>query len=115
MAINTEKQIKTGISIDSLNVSDFSGNIHDVVAFLQAKEFSWKAYGYSNIRIDAYQHYDDVTIDLFGDRLETDQELEARISYEKKFNKSKKEKVEEKEKAEKALYARLKKKYDKKR
>lgn len=114
MKVNTDKQIKTDISIDNLSVSDFNGSIDSVVKFLQDKQTAWQAHGYTNIVIDAYQSYDDVSIELKGDRLETDQELGVRVAVEKRFSKSKQEIAKQKEKTEKALLARLKKKYESK-
>lgn len=109
--VNRERQLKTFILIDTLSVSDFNGKIDDVIKFLQEKKAAW--HGYLNIRIDASQHYDDVSIELYGDRLETDDEYAARIKIEERLIKDKDQKKKEEEKAEKALYYRLKKKYGK--
>jgi hypothetical protein len=112
--VNHERQMKTHIFVDTLGVYDFDGSFENVIKFLIEKKEAWEKHGYTNLKIEASHNYDDVTIDIVGDRWELDEEVEERIAIEKGVFKTASKKKKEKDAAEKALYQRLKKKYEKK-
>ena len=96
---------------NSIGLSDFDGPIGRIIEILQTMktEAESSPLNYTDIFIDARQRYDDVTIELWGFREETDAEFQLRLKYEAK----QKDKETKKQEEELALYKKLKAKYEK--
>jgi len=69
--------------ISTLSLSDFSGNILDVIKML-SDIYTGRKDEYISLRIDASQCYEDVEISLLGTRPENDKEYNIRLAAEKK-------------------------------
>ena len=69
--------------------------------------------GYFNIRFDIDYDYDNIDLEVRGERFETDGEFEARMEDKKKFEEKKKAEAAKKEAAERELYETLKRKFEK--
>lgn len=123
------------INYYAISIYDIEGRLDDVVDyFLNLKENIKKTnhqilknseetnnnYGYINptkyedfidFKIEVDKYYDDIYINIYGIRLETDEEYNNRINYKKIKDEENKRKKLEMEKSEKELYLKLKKKY----
>ena len=97
---------------NSIGLSDFDGPIGRIIERLQTMktEAESSPLNYTDIFIDARQRYDDVTIELWGFREETNEEFQLRLKYENK----QKDKETKKQEEELTLYKKLKAKYEKK-
>ena len=98
-------------SANSIGLSDFDGPIGRIIERLQTMktEAESSPLNYTDIFIDARQRYDDVTIELWGFREETNEEFQLRLKYENK----QKDKETKKQEEELTLYKKLKAKYEK--
>lgn len=94
-----------------LSVSSFDGKVDDVIQMLANYRDKYTADGYFNINISTDHYYDTVSIELRGDRYETDAEYEKRLDIEKIFAQRQKLEKQKREEDERKLYERLKKKY----
>jgi hypothetical protein len=72
-------KIKINKYITSISVSDFSGQISDIVEYLLEREQYCKSLGYEDIEIDINVYHGTVDVDLMGLILETDVEYEKRL------------------------------------
>lgn len=99
--------------IDYLQTYDFEGKVQSTIKMLTDIEKTWEAKGYSNIRIAVQPDYEYATIDLYGDRIETDREAEKRINKEKKEKQVKEKKAEIRKAKHLKILADLKAKYEK--
>lgn len=98
--------------LQTLDVQDFDGKVSEVIAYFQALESEWVAKGYRSVTVEADAYYDYTSIDIYGERLETDKELEARLKRSKKAQEAAKARKEKQEKSDRALLKKLKAKYD---
>lgn len=104
--------------IDTYTISDFEGQLDEIIDHFDKLRGAFTK-KYSNLRfvLEFEQYFDGSTDDLlvfYGDRLETDREFEKRVKESQKAKQKKKDRQVKKESKERALYGRLKKKYEEK-
>ena len=106
----TKKQEKQVVNryIKTLDAEDLGGDLRDVAERLIGLDEQYTLEGYTNLSLNFQQHYEDLDIDLYGDRLETDDEFAQRMKVEKVIAKNK----ETKKKKEYEKFLELKKKYE---
>ena len=111
MSEEKKRIVKEEVRSAFIGLSDFDGPIGRIIERLQTMktEAESSPLNYTDIFIDARQRYDDVTIELWGFREETDAEFQLRLKYEAK----QKDKETKKQEEELALYKKLKAKYEK--
>ena len=97
--------------LTELSVHSIGGKVDDVIQMLANYRDKYVADGYFNISIYTEHYYDTVSIELRGDRYETDAEYEQRTSMEKAIIERQKQEKRKREDEERKLYERLKKKY----
>lgn len=97
--------------IDDVCVDNLGGSIDKAIRRIKKWEKKAKELGYTNIGIEVQYSYDYIGIELVGDRLETDQEYEARQKKEAKAKEAERKKKAKKEEKEKRELKRLVKKY----
>ena len=110
MAKAPGKLVRTEL-LEGLYLSSIEGPIENVmnrlIGFKQDKESE----GYFNIRFHIEYSYEDVELEVRGDREETDEEYAARMESMKKAEEKKKADAAKKEAADRALYEELKRKF----
>lgn len=94
-----------------LSVFNFNGRVDDVIKMLENYRNEYTADGYFDIYISADHYYDTVSIELRGERYETDGEYEKRMKAEKVLVQKAKDAKKQQEADERKMYERLKKKY----
>ena len=105
------KPTKVSVVLDSLAVYDLDGPIDKLCDHLQDVRKRFEAKGFSDIRIDAVQEYESVSIEIHGDRPETEEEKARRLKALRTLKKKNKDQREKTRQAELKELARLKKKY----
>ena len=105
-----EKQIRTEL-LSGFYLNSFEGPIENVLYRLTGFKQDWEAEGYSNIRFNIIQNYDDVELEVKGDRIETDMEFAVRVNAYHAAQQKKKAEAVKKEAAEREMYETLKRKY----
>ncbi len=107
-----KKWIQEGINIGWLDIESFNGPIDEVIERIQ----EWKRYaeelGYRKVRICVDQYYEDISVNVMGERLETDKELAKRQKRSASAKTSAKVRKEKKKAQELKTLKRLKKKYE---
>jgi hypothetical protein len=106
-----KKQIVTE-SITTVDRYDFGDTVDGIISSLLELKKAGEAKGYTNVSIDVGFAGDDVFI-LTGERLETDQEFEARKKYEERRLQNEQDKLEHKKEEEYKLFLKLKQKFEK--
>lgn len=125
-------KITESINYYKISIYDLEGRLDDVIDyFLNLKENikkmnhqilknSEKTSNYDHFtkfedfldfKIEVTRFYDDVDVDIYGIRLETDEEYNNRINAKKIQNEKNRKQKLEAEKSEKELYLKLKEKY----
>jgi hypothetical protein len=69
--------------LESLDISFFNLPIAQLISNLEDLKDKYIIRGFSKIRIDAHQYYDDVYVDVYGEIEETEAERKERIKKEK--------------------------------
>lgn len=113
MVAKTKDRLVSSHMIRSFSVYDFDGKVDDVIQMLANSRDKCVEDGYFDARISVDSYYESVDMYLYADRLETDAEYEKRLQA---LDKEKKRiKVQRKKAAEdeRALYEKLKAKYEK--
>lgn len=95
------------LTIDSIN-----GSLNEIIKFLMERKSFYTSLGYKNIEIQSsYSEMYGVEFQFYGDRPETDEEMNNRIKFEER-KKKKSEKVKQsKLDRDKKEFERLKKKF----
>ena len=121
MAKKEEERKEVRVRLESLYLDTFDGPLDDVMLTLQ--EFKERySDTHTGLHISAWQRWDDLEINLFGFRLETDAEYNKRIAAAEKareranktkeaLDRKKQEKQLQLEANERAEYERLKAKF----
>lgn len=107
-----EDRQKLSAMLKSYSVSSFDGKVDDVIQMLANDRDKFIGEGYFDVYLSAEQYYDDVEIYLRASRYENDREYAARKEHEKKIKEREKVDKKKRDAAEKALYEKLKKKYE---
>jgi len=94
-----------------IDLDEFSGSIDKVIGLLSSIEKRYIALGYRNIELKMEPGWDSVECDFYGQRLETDKELEARVRRSDASKKAAGVAKTNKENKEKKELARLVEKY----
>ena len=82
MGNNKQKRLKTPVTLHTLDPHDLNLSIDGMISLLQ----EWKAEGIkrglTEIRINTYQNYGDVEIQILGTKTENDEEYKKRMNFE---------------------------------
>lgn len=105
-----EKQLLRSKFISALPLNQ--GPLSDLIGALMSLQVSLKIDGWSNIQISPYDTGDGTEYELYGDRMETDAELESRKAVEIALAKGEKRRKADKAEAERKEYERLKRKFE---
>lgn len=109
-----DRQTRTQI-VKSVDTCFFEGPVLDVIRRIEEARGEAVEAGYKDIQLKVDWYYDDLTITIEGQRLETDDEFNARIEYQKKQVAKAEKRIQDKKKKvdqEYKTYMKLKKKYE---
>lgn len=88
-------------------------SLDDAIYNLGVCKEKYTKLGWRNLALEHFVDYDYQEYELWGERLETDEEFEERVKAEKKRAAEQKKKKEKTEAQERKLYKKLKKKFEK--
>jgi hypothetical protein len=98
----------------SHSLSEFDGRMEDVIQNLIEIKASAEAEGYTDLTMSVDYGYsgDDIDWTVRGNRLETDDEYEARMDMERRIKEQKRKDKKSREERDRKEYERLRKKYE---
>lgn len=99
---------------ESLDPDVLEGEVPEIIEKLEALQASWAEDSWRNLRVELDWGNDYVQFQLFGDRLETEDEARIRIAQVKRQKELRLKEKATQEAEERKLYTQLKKKYGKK-
>jgi len=102
-----KEKIKVDKMFESLYVDFFSGTPNEVISKINKKVTEAISKGYEDVYLSGVVDYDYSSVEVWGDRLETEEEFSARMNYIQN------EEIKErrKEDSERKKYEELKKKF----
>lgn len=112
----TKRMLKGQVHGYSRSPSELDGGMDEVIQRLVSLKAEAEAHGFTNLRIEVGYGYsgDDVDWTIMGDRLETDQEYDARLRAEDRLRLMRQKDKLSKEQKERKEYERLRRKFEKK-